>query len=268
MAFKLGYSTLRWQEPDLEPALEALKEAGWDGWEGRLSADWLGPPSRLRRVCESAGLPMAVYTAGGSPDVRDWAHVERNRRRMDYAAEVGADCFMFMSGGKPAGRPVNEDDLTAAAEGAEAWAEYAEALGLEISYHIHTNTLVDSVADWKFYTGRLRKAKLCIDVSHALLWGYDPADSIRDFSSRLNYMHLQDYTSTSRDESGRYDPVWCDVGEGPDLDFTAIRKVLEEIGFSRWVTSCPGNPVPGADDPVSEARRSRKTYEFLRRIGY
>ncbi len=268
MQFKLGYSTLRWQEPDLEPALETLKKAGWDGWEARMPADWLGPPSRLRRVCENVGLPMAVYTASGSPDVRDWAHVERNHRRMEYAAEVGADCFMFMSGVKPAGRSVTEDDLTAAAEGAEAWAEYAESLGLEISYHIHTNTLVDSVADWKFYSERLRKARLCIDVSHAKLWGYDPSDSIRDFRSRLNYMHLQDYASTSRDESGRYDPVWCDVGEGPDVDFVAIRRALVEIGFSRWVTSCPGIPIPGADDPISEARRSRKTYAFLRRIGY
>ena len=45
---KLGYSTLRWKEPDLEPALETLKESGWDGWEGRLPLDWLGPVSRLR----------------------------------------------------------------------------------------------------------------------------------------------------------------------------------------------------------------------------
>ena len=29
MGFKLGYSTLRWQTPDLEPLLLELKEAGW-----------------------------------------------------------------------------------------------------------------------------------------------------------------------------------------------------------------------------------------------
>ena len=33
MAFKLAISTLRWKEPDLEPCLAALKEAGWEGWE-------------------------------------------------------------------------------------------------------------------------------------------------------------------------------------------------------------------------------------------
>lgn len=268
MAFKLAFCTLRWRNPDLEAGLEALKQAGWDGWEGRLPLDWLGPPSRLRRVCENTGMPMAVYTASGSPDVRDWEHVERNRRRMEYAAEVGVDCFMFMTGRKPEGRPVTQDDLKAAAEGAEAWADYAAQFGLELSYHIHTNTLVDSIEDWKFYMGCLRKAKLCIDVSHAQLWGYDPSGSIRDFRAQLNYVHLQDYTSTSRGEDGRYLPVWCDVGLGKDVDFAGIRGTLEEIGFDRWVTACPGEPIPGADDAVSEANRSRKTFEFLKGLGY
>ena len=58
MAFRLAYSTLRWQNPNLEEALAALKEAGWDGWEGRLPLDWLGTPSRLRRVCDNAGMPF------------------------------------------------------------------------------------------------------------------------------------------------------------------------------------------------------------------
>ncbi|MDP6175690.1 MAG: TIM barrel protein, partial [Rhodospirillales bacterium] len=174
MALKMSYSTLRWREPDLELALEELKKAGWSGWEGRLPLDWMGPPSRLRQVCDNVDLPMVVFTASGSPDNRDWAHVERNRRRMEYAAEVGADCFMFMSGPKPEGRPVSEGDIKATAEGAEAWAEYAGQFDLEISYHIHTNTLIDSIEDWKHYMGLLDKAKLCIDVSHAQLWGYDP----------------------------------------------------------------------------------------------
>ena len=43
MTFKFGYSTLRWQTPDLEPLLVQLKEAGWDGWEMRQSLDWVGP---------------------------------------------------------------------------------------------------------------------------------------------------------------------------------------------------------------------------------
>jgi sugar phosphate isomerase/epimerase len=175
---------------------------------------------------------------------------------------------MFMNQGKSPGTAASEDDIKAAAEGAEEWASYAAALGLELSYHIHTNTLVDSVDDWRLYMSHLQRAKLCIDVSHALLWGYDPVQAIRDFSNQLNYIHLQDYSSTSRAADGSYQPVWCDVGVGEAVDFSAVLKVLGEIGFARTVTACPGEPVAGAEDPLSEARRSRKTRDYLAELGF
>jgi len=267
MAYRLGFSALRWRTPDLEPALEALNKAGWDGWEGRLPLDWLGTPARLRRICENAGMPMAVFTANGTPDSRDRENVERNRRRIDFAAEAGADCFMYMTGRKPEGRPVAEEDIRMAAEGAERWADYAAQYGLEISYHIHTNTLVDSVDDWKLYMSLLQRARLCIDVSHAHLWGYEPGQAIRDFRHQLNYVHLQDYASTTRAEDGRYLPVWCDVGQAESVDFRSTLKALGDIGYERWVTACPGDPIPG-DGPAEEASRSAGMVSYLRDLGY
>jgi hypothetical protein len=85
----MSYCALRWKNPDLEPVLEELKAAGWDGWEGRLPLDWLGAPNRLRKICKNTDMPMVVFTAAGSPDNQDWENVERNKRRMEYAAEVG-----------------------------------------------------------------------------------------------------------------------------------------------------------------------------------
>jgi sugar phosphate isomerase/epimerase len=268
MAFRLGYCTLRWKNPDLEPALEALKAAGWNGWEGRLSLDWLGPPKRLRRICENAGMPMTIYTAGGSPDDRSWENVELNRRRMDYAAEMGVDCFMYMNGRKPENRPVSDDEIKSAAEGAEQWAEYAAQYGLELSYHIHTNLLVDSTEHWKKYMSHLDKARLCIDVSHAQLWGFDPVEAIKQFKDQLNYVHLQDYSSTSRGKDGEYLPVWCSVGEAVACDFPAIARALEEIGYDRWVTGCPGQMKPGREDALSMAIDSKAMYEYMRGAGY
>lgn len=266
MAFKLGYCALRWKNPDLEPALEALKEAGWDGWECRLPLDWLGPAGRVRKICDAIDMPMAVYTAQGSPEIPDREHQERNKRRIDFAAEMGVDCFMYMSGRKPEGRPVNEDDIKKAAAAADDWADYAAQYDLELSYHIHTNLMVDSVDDWKLYMQNLHKAKLCIDVSHAHLWGYDAAESLRDFKDQLNYVHLQDYSSNTM-EDGRYMPDWVAVGEAEALDFPSFPGVLEDIGFNRWVTGCPGAP-PEGDDPLSEAKRSGKMYEYMRGAGY
>ena len=268
MSFKLAYCTLRWKNPDLEPALTALKEAGWDGWEGRLSLNWLGTPQRVRRICENTGMPLKIFTANGTPDNRDWENVELNKRRIDFAAEVEADCFMYMNGRKPEGRPVSDDDIKAAAEGAEEWAEYAAQYGLELTYHIHTNLLVDSIDHWRKYMDYLDKAKLCIDVSHAHLWGYDAVESIKDFKDQLNYVHLQDYSSTTRREDGFYDPVWCAVGEAEAIDFPKVREALEEIGYDRWVTGCPGVPTPGYEDPLGMATYSKGMYEYMRGVGY
>ena len=261
---KLAYSTIFWQEPDLERGLTELAAAGWEGWECRLPLDWLGPPARVRRVCADAGMPLAVYTAHGNPEDRSFRNREVNRRRIEFAAEIGADCFMFMTGPKPPGRAVTTADLQQAAEAADLWAEYGEACGVELSYHIHTNTLVDSVADWRTYLGMLARARLCIDVSHAQLWGFDPVAAIREFAPRLNYVHLQDYSASSRDPDGTYQPVWCDVGEAEAVDFPAVMAVLGELDYRRWITACPRR----GDDPQTEAQRSRTAREYLRRLGY
>lgn len=268
MGVRICYATLRWRNPDLPAALAALADAGWDGWEGRLPLDWLGTPSRLRRICDDTGMPLLVYTAAGSPDNREHDHVERNRRRMEFAAEMGADCFMFMNGPKPEGRAVTDDDVRAAAAGADEWAEYAAGLGLEISFHIHTNLLVDSKEHWVLYMQSLQKAGLCIDVSHAQLWGYDACQSLRDFRAQLNYVHLQDYASCTRDADGRYQPVWVSVGEAQCMDFGQVMATVDEIGFDRVVTACPGEPAYEGEDAVAEARRSAAMRQYLRGLGY
>ena len=267
MAFKLGYCALRWKEPDLEEALEALRSAGWDGWECRLPLDWLGTPAHVRRICDDTGMPIACFSANGAAESSDYAQQERSKRRMDFAAEVGADCLLYMSGRKPEGRDVTEEDVKRSAAAADVWQDYASQYGLELTYHIHTNLLVDSVADWKTYMANLKKAKLCIDVSHADLWGYDAVESLTDFQSQLNYVHLQDYADCTVRETGEYNPTWVAVGEAACLDFEGCAKVLEEMGFDRWVTACPGAPEPGSN-AVSQAKRSAKMYEYCRGAGF
>ncbi len=62
--------------------------------------------------------------------------------------------------------------------------------------------------------------------------------------------------------------MWCDVGETASLDFPAILKTLDEIGFDRWVTACPGKPAPGQEDSCRQARRSRQMRDYLKGLGY
>ena len=264
MGFKFGYSTLRWQTPDFEELLTQLKAAGWDGWEMRQSLDWVGPPQRIRKICDNVDLPIAAVTARGLPIDKNWEQMEINKRRIDFAAAVEADCFMFMGAGKPKDRPVNSEDLAALADVSEQWAEYASQYGLEVCYHIHTNTTVDSIDDWAKYMSLLRKCKLCIDVSHSALWGYDPIESIRRYSDALVYVHLQDYGSVTGGNDGTpYDVGWVDVGAGTVMDFPGIMSTLSELKYDRWVTACPGQV-----EDRSDIERMSVNREYLRELGY
>ncbi len=65
MAFKLGYSSLKWQTPDLPMLLGQLKASGWDGWELRQTLDSLGSTERVRKICDDAEMPVAIVTARG-----------------------------------------------------------------------------------------------------------------------------------------------------------------------------------------------------------
>ena len=169
---------------------------------------------------------------------------------------------------KPEDSTSNDDDIRAAAAGADEWAEYAAGFGLELTYHIHTNLLVDSIDEWRLYMSCLNTARLCIDVSHAELWDYDPAQSLIDFYNQLNYVHLQDYSSCTVRETGKYNPVWVNVGEGECLDFKGCLDTLADKGYSRWVTACPETPPEGGTEASASARNSASMRDYLRGLGY
>ena len=266
MSLKMSYCTLGWQNPDLESALSALRDAGWDGWECRLPLDWLGPSSKVRRLCDNAGMPMVVYAASGSPENTTWQNVEENKRRMEFAAEMNVDSFMVMNDEKPQGKTVTDVDIKRAAEQTETWAEYAAQLGLVVTYHNHTNLLVDSAEHWKLFVSLLNKTRLCIDFSHAQLWGCDPLETICDFRARLHYVHLQDYARCTRDELGLFHPTWVDVGSAQSQNFRAILESLKANHFAGWVTSCPADDRP--DDPTEEARRTSSVRAYLNNLGF
>ncbi|MFQ6042895.1 MAG: sugar phosphate isomerase/epimerase family protein [Candidatus Poribacteria bacterium] len=255
MAFKLGYSSLKWREPNLPELLGQLKATGWEGWELRQSLDFLGSPERVRKICDDAEMPVAVVTARGISLDKNSDVLKTNKRRIDFAAALEADCFMFMGAGKPQRGYATDEEISALAEVGDEMADYASQYNLDVCYHIHTNTTVDSTEEWAKLMSKMEKCKLCIDVSHSALWGFNPRESVKHYQDRLIYIHLQDYDTEKADD-------WVELGEGNILDFPGTLKALGEIGYDRWVTVCPGNT-----DRTDE-EKMRVNREYLRSLGY
>ena len=87
-------------------------------------------------------------------------------------------------------------------------------------------------------------AGLCLDTGHLYYAGDDPADSLADFSARLEYVHFKDinravYTAALKERLGFFDAcklgVMCSIGRGA-VDYGTVFSILDELSYEGWVT--------------------------------
>lgn len=247
----LAYSTYRWHDPDLERELAELREAGFTGWETRHSLDWLGSARRVRRICEKIGIETAaVCGPNASLSTTDPSH-QISKRRIEFASDLEVSVFMVKGPGRLEHKTTDED-LDRMAAVYEDLAVYAAPLGVIVTFHPHTRHLVDSADEWKRFMSRLHHCRLCLDMSHAVHWGYDPVAAVRDYQDRIAYVHLHDYKLKQNVE----------LGEGLMCDYPAFLETLADIGYKGWVTVCSGETERTEKDKIRISR------DYLRSIGY
>ncbi len=105
-----------------------------------------------------------------------------------------------------------------------------------IEYQDETERVLHDIAD--------SLVGLCLDTGHLYYAGSDPSESLIRFSSRLEYVHFKDidrdvYKKALAEKLGFFDAckerVMCSIGKGC-LDYGAIFRALESIGYQNWVT--------------------------------
>jgi sugar phosphate isomerase/epimerase len=257
-AFKLGYSTIGWgPEPDLDLVLGTISEAGYEGVEFiSVATDWLGTPARLRRLTDEHGLAPVCFFGSvdlGSPET-ERAQLERQRRLIEYAAEVGAPTYAFLGGKRVHQRFPTDHELRRLGEVGEKLVDHAAPLGLAVVYHAHPLCTVESEAEQDRMLAHAPRVQLCLDVSVSALMGEDPLAQIRKYGRRIGYVHMKDWAR------GKFVPM----GQGTvGLDFGRVRETLNEIGYRGWVM---GELSSYADHDAAEA--CRRNMDYLRSVGY
>ncbi len=255
-AFRLGYSTITWvPTPDLDRVLGTIADAGWEGVEFiSVSMDWLGTPKRLRALLDKHGLPpvcmFGSVSLGGDADQA----LERQRRIIEYAAELGCPIYCFTGSGRTPLRLPNDDEFKRLAEQSEILIDYAKPLGPTVAYHAHPRCTVESEEEQDKLLSYTERLKICMDVSVAAFMTEDAVAQIRKYGDRIGYAHMKDWTN------GKF----CPMGQGTTgLDFRAIREAFEEIGYKGWIM---GEMSSYADYDADESCRANM--EFLRSVGY
>lgn len=142
-------------------------------------------------------------------------------------------------------------------------AEYLEGEGIDLVYHHHMGTIVQSRED----IGRLMDltgpaVKLLLDTGHALWGGSDPAELARTYRDRIGHLHGKDIRPINRARADVKDwsflravlsSVFTVPGDGC-IDYVRVLNELPD--YSGWIV-LEAEQDPDIADPLVYARMGR-----------
>jgi inosose dehydratase len=276
------------RNPPWRQVLSDCAEAGYAGIElgpvGYMPED----PAMLGDALAETGLTLiggVVFRAFHDPaqweDVLDG--VTRTARAL---AAHGAEHFVLIDSISPrraptAGRASEAEQMEAA-----EWAAFvqrietaarigAEEYGLIPSIHAHAAGFLDFEPELERLLDEVDDAllKICFDTGHHSYAGFDPVAFLRRYAGRVSYMHFKDIDPVVKADviARRTDfyaacgqGIFCNLGQG-DVDFPAVRQVLDAAGFDGWCT-VEQDCDPTLDiKPIDDARANRA---YLSSIGF
>ncbi len=256
-SFKLGYNTNSWgATPILDEMFSNIAKAGWKGVELiSLSLDWLGTSNHLSEKLKKNGLVLSSMF-GRIDDIGSDSNImlEREKRRIEYGAELGAEVYAFTGPKRPLNRKPNQDEFKRFSEHIQILIEYALVFGQTLAFHAHPASLAETEQEQDILFSYVPQLQICLDVSISALMGEDPVCQLKKYSNRLAYVHLKDV------DHGKF----CVMGRGIGLiDFMKVKNSLIDIGYDGWVVGELGS---GADTGAVDS--CNENLKYLRSLGY
>jgi inosose dehydratase len=279
--------------PDPLTLLDWVQEAGYEGID-------LGPAGYLGEVDTLAGRlgDHHLSLAGGYLELP----FSEPQKIESALAELGSLLDVFDSvSGKDVGPPAKPTLADAGSANRSrypgraaldpsiglddaGWQRFADGLakaveqcrrrGYEPTFHHHTATYIE--ARWEIERMlELSDVGLCLDTGHLLLGRGDPIAAIRDWSERINHVHLKDARLDRLEEivaeAAPVEEIWrrqafCALGAG-DIDIEQVLAALAEIRYSGWLV-VEQDVLPDPANPQQPALDQQRNRDYLRAHGH
>ncbi|MFV1600886.1 MULTISPECIES: sugar phosphate isomerase/epimerase family protein [unclassified Phaeobacter] len=296
MTIRIGNAPCSWgvefaqdpRNPEWRSVLKDCADAGYKGIElgpvGYMPED----PAILRDALAEHDLELiggVVFRAFHDPaqweDVLDGAH-----RTCKALKAHGAEHLVLIDSISPRRAPTAGRADEAEQMDRDEWSAFRDRLatvarigtedyGLTVGIHAHAAGFMDFEPELERLLDEVddRILKICFDTGHHSYAGFDPVAFMKRHMDRISYMHFKDIDPKVKADviakrTNFYDAcgqgIFCNLGEG-DVDFSAVRQLLLDAGFSGWCTveqDCDPTLDP---DPVGDAQANR---EYLESIGF
>lgn len=222
----------------LESSFRECKFLGYDYVENfAFIRDFFAEnPQELVDMTRACGVNLVNLYGHFNFDIE--ASLETAKAQVKFLADVGGKWYNCQNGGfgdnGPSERPTNPEMIDKMCEITNRLGEYAKDLGVTVCFHPHYGTCVFSQSDIDYFAVHTNPeyVSFCIDTAHTTLAGMDPAALIRQYGSRLAFMHLKDVDTyaLSKAEGPAKMGTFRALGHGT-VNFPAVKAALEEVGY-------------------------------------
>ncbi|MFQ3790131.1 myo-inosose-2 dehydratase [Halomonas sp. A29] len=286
---RLGINPLTWTNDDLpslgadtplEVCLEEGREAGFAGFE--LGNKFPRTPAALSAVL--GRYDLALVSGWYSARLLERSPEEEIAALEDHLGLLkgcGAKVMVFCEVSRcvhgnqtvPLSRRphLGDADWTRLTEGLNVVGDYLAEQGVQLAYHHHLGTVVESQADVERMLDNTRDTVgLLLDFGHLRGAGGNPLAIARRYAARINHVHCKDLRFPVLDElrnrdksflDGVLDGLFTVPGDG-DVDFLPTLTHLREAGYSGWLV-VEAEQDPEVAHPLTYARLGYRNLRTL-----
>ena len=262
MTIQIGINPISWSNDDkqslggntsLETCLTEIKQAGYDGLEmyHKIPRD----PESLTATLAPYGLKLVSGWYSGELLTRtveeEIAAVQPHLallKSQGCQVMVWAEVTGCVHGNEDvpvANRPViAEEDWDGFARRMTAMGDYLESQGIQMAYHHHMGTVIETEAD----IDRLMEmtgssVNLLLDTGHLYFAGGNPQAVLERWRDRINHVHCKDIRpdilARAKGEGwsflkGVIEGVFTVPGDGC-INYAAIVNFLKQSGYQGWL---------------------------------
>ncbi|GAA0305062.1 inosose dehydratase [Gracilibacillus halotolerans] len=210
-----------------EEALSDLNSLGYQGFEifdGNLM-QYENSKEDFKNLMKKNELTLiGVYTGANFiyDEILD-EELAKINKVAHLANEFGAK-HLVIGGGAIRSAGINDTDYKKLGDALEKVKVVAENHNLLASYHPHLGSTVETIEQTRELI-KHTSIHLCPDTAHLQAAGSDPAEFIKEFKDRIQYVHLKDFGNDN------FQPL----GEGTQ-NLTQVIKELKHMNYNGWIT--------------------------------
>ncbi|MCL6454879.1 MAG: myo-inosose-2 dehydratase [Alicyclobacillus sp.] len=267
---------------DVETVLSNMRDLGFAGTE--MGRKYPRDPSQLRKLLNRYGLVLSgawktvQFSSGWNSD-QDFADFQVH---VQFLQRMGARYAVVCDGGGslhwdprgPRWRVEKFDDAAWArlAAGLNRAGAYSRRFGVEVVYHAHLGTGVETPAEIDRLMAMTDPdvVSLLGDTGHIFAGGGVPEQVFEKHLRRIHYIHLKDVRRAVLDDVRAKGTLFTDAvrqglfttpGDGC-IDFPAVFDVLQRGGYQGWMVM-EAEQDPTKAEPVAYARAAKAYLEAL-----